>query len=76
MSTWTDTFDARAVANRATGSANLLYKHLAPETKPGYAILEGRPQADLTDEEALRQAEMLREAASDLCAVLAARVRA
>lgn len=67
--------DARAISNMATGSANLLYKHFDPQRKRAAEILEGVEQLDLTDEEALRQAERLREYAVDMVYVLEARLR-
>ena len=74
MST-TQQIDARAISNMATGAANLLYKHFDDDRKRVAEILEGVEQFDLTDEEALRHAEQLRDLAADMVYVLAARLR-
>ena len=74
MST-TPLIDEREVSNLATGHANLLYKHFDDDRKRAAEILEGHEQFDLTDEEALRHAEQLRDLAADMVYVLAARLR-
>jgi len=67
--------DEREVSNLATGNARLLYLHFDEDRKRAAEIIDGHEQFDLTDEEALRHAEQLRDLAADMVYVLAARLR-